>query len=281
MGNEEALCEAMVRLLELEVGALRGAISFPDQDGFGPPVEMRVCIGHRRYAIEHTLVEPFPKAIQTGVEFTHFARELQDRFHGSMPKPGTYELIFPAHPTEGRHRRDHAALRERIAAWVEVAAQELYAEFPERLDRNRVPRRYRGTRTRSFEDLSVRLTRRVHWSEKGTHDGALFVVRAVGEDLEDQRLVRVRTALRKKLPKLRNCSEDGDVTVLILEWTDIALTNQILLARALEAALADEPVWPDHIMLADTAVPGMWHFFQPVADSEFSVDMAYIEIDCP
>lgn len=62
---------------------------------------------------------------------------------------------------------------------------------------------------------------------------------------------------------------------------DIALTNQIVLARALEAALADEAAWPDHLLLADTAVPDHWHFFYPVANGPFSIDVEYIEIELP
>lgn len=279
MGNEEALCNAVVRMLEWEAEVERGRVTYPERDGSGPPVEMRVEVADRRYAIEHTLVEPFPKAFQAGAEFTEFAAPLHDLFYGNMPKPGTYELIFPVHPTAGRHRREHAALRARIAAWVEEAAQALHTECPERLGRNQLPHGYQGTRTGKFEQLEITLTRRVRWSESDKHDGALFLVRSVGEDLEDQRLVRVQTSLARKLPKLLECGDQGDVTILILEWTDIALTNQIVLARALEAALADYPVWPDHIFLADTAVPGMWHFFQPVAQGQFSINMEYIDID--
>jgi hypothetical protein len=281
MGNEELLCEAMVRRLEWEAGDVRRETTYPERDGSGPPVEMRVSIGRCRYAIEHTLVEPFPRAIQTGKEFVELTAELETRFNGNMPKPGTYELIFPVHPTDGRHRREHAALRARIVAWIEAAAADLYAECPERQDRHRRPHGYQGKRTAVFDGLSVTLTRRVHWSESGTHDGTLFSARTVGEDLEDQRLARIRSALKKKLPKLLECGKEGDVTILILEWSDIALSNQVVIARALETALADEPAWPDHILLADTMIPEFWHFFHPVENGVFSIDMEYIDIDRP
>jgi hypothetical protein len=279
MGNEELLCEALIRLLEEDVGAIRGEVTFPEKDGSGPPVEARVRIGTRRFAIEHTLIEPFPQAIQAGKEFAELTSELEQRFNGKMPKPGTYEIIFPVHPTQGVHRREHEALRARMAVWIEEAAGELHAEQPDRLDRSRRPQGYHGSRSREFDGIAVTLRRRVHWSESGTHDGTLFLVRTVGDELEDLRLARIRTSLQRKLPKLLKCADEGDVTILVLEWSDIALTNQIVIARALKAALADEPAWPDHILLADTAIPGNWHFFHPVRGRAFSIDMEYIEID--
>ncbi|PTD27458.1 hypothetical protein CV103_01600 [Sphingomonas fennica] len=117
----------------------------------------------------------------------------------------------------------------------------------------------------------------MHWQDSGRHDGALFLSRAVGENIEDLRLVRMRTALSKKLPKLNECAADGDTTFLILEWHDIALSNQVVIAEALQAALADRVDWPDYVFLADTS-SDQWHFFQPLIDGEFSIDMEYIEI---
>lgn len=115
---------------------------------------------------------------------------------------------------------------------------------------------------------------------RGHHDGALFLARTVGDDVEDQRRIRIRTALDKKLPKLMACRADGDVTVLILEYADIALTNQVLVGQALEAELVDRDC-PDHIFLADTTGDETWSFFQPVADQLFSIDMEYIDVVPP
>ena len=73
---------------------------------------------------------------------------------------------------------------------------------------------------------------------------------------------------------------EGDTTFLILEWSDISLSNQIVIAEALETALADRDDCPDHIVLADTTTD-QWHFFRPVIDGQFSIDMEYIDIERP
>lgn len=196
-----------------------------------------------------------------------------------MPRPGVYELIFEMHPTEGLHRREHAAFRAQLGQWVETAAVELHAEQPERLDRWHRPQGNFGSRSLRLDGRTITLTRRVHWSQGGRHDGALFIARNVGADLEAQRLVRIRHALARKLPKLLDCGREGDATCLILEWSDITLSNQIVIAEALERALADHPVWPDHILLADTDLQDHWHFFRPVTAGAFSIDMPYIAIE--
>ena len=123
------------------------------------------------------------------------------------------------------------------------------------------------------------LSRNVHWSESGRHDGSLLS-RSVGENVEDQRRTRIRTALDKMLPKLTACRAEGDVTVLILEYRDIALTNQVLVAQALEAELEGRD-YPDHIFIADTTDDDTWFFFQPVTDRLFSIDMNHSDVVPP
>jgi hypothetical protein len=168
-------------------------------------------------------------------------------------------------------------LRRRISDWIIGAAQQLHEECPERRDRYWNPRGYRGTRTTEIDGIQLELSLRIHWSESGHHDGSLLLVRNAGNDVERLRLDRMRTALARKLPKLRECAELGDTTFLVLEWSDVALSNHIVIAEALQAALAERDDCPDHVLLADTATD-QWHFFQPIIDGTFSIDMEYIEI---
>jgi hypothetical protein len=279
-GNEKTICEALIRLLEAEFDVQRKDVTYPENDQSGPPVEMRLRLGAHRFAMEHTLIEPFPLAIQTGRWFQELTAEIETALNGSMPGPGTYRLVFPIHPTEGKPRRTHAGLREGITRWVREAGAELHDECPERLDRDHQPNGYRGVRATEIDGITLSLSLEVHWSENGHHDGALFLARFVGEDVEEQRRIRIRTALDKKLPKLMACRSDGDVTVLILEYADIALTNQVLVAQALEAELVGRDC-PDHIFIADTTNDDTWYFFQPVAEQLFSIYMEYIDVVPP
>src|SRR3546814_15962664 len=79
----------------------------------------------------------------------------------------------------------------------------------------------------------------------------LFVSRVVGADLEALRLERVHIALDRKLGKLADCRAEGDKTVLVLEFSDIVLTNHILIGEALEVALAGLDDIPALLLIAD------------------------------
>lgn len=280
MDNEEPLCEALIRMLERDFGTTRADVTFPEKDGSGPPVETRMRLGDRRIAIEHTLIEPFPLAIRTGKEFTELTAAIEVSLNGNMPKPGTFVVQFPVHPTLGKHRRTHEKLQQKILVWIVEAGAELHNECPDRKDRDRCPHGYRGSRSTEIDGIPLQLSLRTHWSESGRHDGALFLSRTVYNNVEDLRLERMRIALQKKLPKLQACAAEGDTTFLILEWSDISLSNQIVIAEALEAALSDRDDCPDHIFIADTTTD-QWHFFQPVIDGQFSIDMEYIDIEKP
>lgn len=97
---------------------------------------------------------------------------------------------------------------------------------------------YRETCRTEIDGIPLELARRVERSESGRYDGSLFLVRAAGSDVEAQRVVRIATALEKKLPKLTDCAALGDTTFLILEWSDISLSNEVVISHALEKALA-------------------------------------------
>ncbi|WP_157801172.1 hypothetical protein [Sphingobium sp. LB126] len=278
--NEAGICEAVIRLLEEDTGGIRDDVRFPEVDGIGPPVECRFGLDGRRFAMEHTLVEPFTDQIRTGSEFHAFAAPIEAALNGSMPSPGTYTLQFPVHPTAGRHRRTHAALRERIIAWAREMGTELHGAAPHREDRTRHPHGYEGERSTEIDGLELTLRRRVHWSETGRHDSALFLVRSVGTDLEDLRLERITTALDRKLPKLSACRAEGDRTILVLEFADIALTNHVLIAQALEKALQGRD-FPDFVVIVDAVFEDRWNVFFPVMNRVFSIDMEWIEVEPP
>jgi len=111
--NEAALCEALIRLFEARLDVQRADVTYPEDDRSGPPVELRLLLGGRRFAIEHTLIEPFPLAIQSGRRFQELAGKIEAALNGSMPRPGTYQLVFPINPTERHKPETHAALRTR------------------------------------------------------------------------------------------------------------------------------------------------------------------------
>ncbi|HEX8622003.1 MAG TPA: hypothetical protein VF718_08525 [Allosphingosinicella sp.] len=275
--NEQELCERVVRTIENEFGVARSEVSYPENDKSAPPVEMRVVVGEHPFAIEHTLIEPFEAAIQTGKHFVELTNAIVEDLDGTMPGAGTYRLYFPENPTDGRHRRTHAALRAKIVAWVRDAAAELAAAAPERGPR---PFHFDRSLETEIDGLPLRLQRYADWSEDGHHDGRLFHYRLLAGDgdVESRRLPRIERALDDKFPKLKACAELGDLTVLILEWNDIVLSNEIAIAEALETALAMRNFCPDYIFIAGTCIDEEWHLHQPVIGGVFDIYMPRTDI---
>src|SRR5262249_3780650 len=130
--NEARICEAMTRLLENEIGKARSSVEWPEKDHSGPPVDLRVTIGGQRFAIEHTLVEPFQNFTSLDRRFVRFAAKIEEMLKDSLPKPGVYRLIFPLHPTEKHSGSALTRLEHSIVEWARSAAQELLAECESR-----------------------------------------------------------------------------------------------------------------------------------------------------
>ncbi|MBA4274842.1 MAG: hypothetical protein C0436_04225 [Alphaproteobacteria bacterium] len=276
--NESELCEIVIQQFEQKTGMLRHDVMWPEKDGSGPPVETRFRLGESRYALEHTLIEPFPKAIETGKEFASFSNEIVEALDGNLPGPGTYRLLFPLHPTKGRHRRTHCTLQQAIIRWVRNASQELYQEAPSRLEKEQMPYGYNGVRSTEIEGLPITLHRRFHWNASGRHDGSLFVYQLIEGDIKEQRRERIKIAFDKKLKKLADCAAEGDATILIFEYSDISLTNEALIAEAIELLLPNYQTQPDFIILADTCQTSSWYIFYSVINRQFITDMQHVEV---
>ncbi|TBB53781.1 hypothetical protein ELH44_08915 [Rhizobium ruizarguesonis] len=279
--NEERICEATIGLLEKRAGKARSASTRPEKDHSGPPVEVRVTIGERRYAIEHTLVEPFENFIQIGNRFTKFVGEILDALKGTMPGPGIYQLSFPIDPTAEHKGAALAALRQPIIDWVHKAAEEMFHECPKAESRDRQPYGYNGKREIEIGGLHLILVRSMHWARSTKYDGFFDIARRADDNLEPARQARIKTALTKKLPKLLTCGDEGDVTILVLEFSDIALTHHVFIAQALEDLIAQGVTMPDQVFIADTTQSRPWDFYQPIADGAFVIDMEPVTIEPP
>src|SRR3546814_12886675 len=82
--NEAGLCEAVIRLLEADVGACRHDVRFPEVDGIGPHVACRFGLGKRRHALEHTLLAPSYNNIWPGAELEELVGPVEAAQDGAM-----------------------------------------------------------------------------------------------------------------------------------------------------------------------------------------------------
>ncbi len=255
-GNEGKACDAVVKCIERRTGETRAAVRRPETDGIGPPVDFRLRLGAREYAIEHTQIEAIPGLIRTGEGFKQLIEPVIDDLSGTLPGPAVYALNFPIDTHLGVSPAELDRIRRRLIAWIRAQAQSLYDRNRDDLEREYIsPRNLDSIEARppGFP-YSVRLWIGAARSE--SQRGALLPARLSLEDeeLEACRSDRLWQALDRKCPKLQRCKQDGARTVLVLESDDIALTNQVLVGECLSALLPERTDLPDEIYLVETAV---------------------------
>ena len=254
--NEGKACDAVVRCIEQRTGETRAEIRHPETERIGPPVDLRLRLGIREYAIEHTQVEPIPGYIQAGEEYMQFIRPAIDALSGTLPEPGAYALDFPIDTKLGVKSADLARIRRDFIAWIRAKAQCLYERNRDRLERERPS----PCQLDSIEAeppgfpyavrLSIGVTHSV--SKRGTLRCGHY---APGdEELKARRVERLREALHRKCPKLQRCKEDEARAVLVLESDDIALTRDDLVGECLAVLLPERADLPDEIYLVETEI---------------------------
>lgn len=100
------------------------------------------------------------------------------------------------------------------------------------------------------------MQRETIWSEPAIVHGRLFLSRFAPRDYETLRAKR--TAMAKKLPKLKFWKDRGARSVLMLENRDVSLSNHVAILEAAEDALAGRNDEPDEVWLVDTAINSEW-----------------------
>ena len=141
-GNEGKACDAVVRCIEQRTSGTRAAIRRPEMDEIGPPVDFRLMLGAREYAIEHTQVEAIPGLIRADERFQQLIGPLIDEVSGTLPGQAVYELHVPINTHLGVKRTDFARIQRNLIAWIRATAQGLCERNRELLVRKQTSRRY-------------------------------------------------------------------------------------------------------------------------------------------
>ena len=93
--NEGKTCDAVMRCIERRTGETRAMIRRPETERIGPPVDFRLMLGAREYAIEHTQIEAIPGLIRAGEGYRQLIEPVTDEVSGTLPGSAVYALHFP------------------------------------------------------------------------------------------------------------------------------------------------------------------------------------------
>ena len=119
--NEGKALDAVVKWLEQREGENRADVRCPERDGCGPPVDLRLRLGLREHAFEHTRIEPFTGEIGQSKKFTELVEPLK-ALSGTLPGKALYRLTFPTDVDLGGSKKFEEILKAFIP-WVREKAE--------------------------------------------------------------------------------------------------------------------------------------------------------------
>jgi len=105
--NEGECCDAVLSYLEQRLGLVRHDLTFPEQEGHDHPVEVTAALGDVRYAIEHTLIEPFDDQVHLEESAGLFLSTIEAKVSGHVLSGEHYLVEISITALEGRRRREH------------------------------------------------------------------------------------------------------------------------------------------------------------------------------
>lgn len=274
--NELAISEAVIRMLEKEHTGSAVGLRVPDTEApiVGPPVDCRFTLDKHDFSIEQTIVEAFIGQIEMDRRFLDFASPLEISLQGLLPATGVYTLAFPLDPVAAMSSANREKMRIDIQAWVEDVGPALSAETVKAA-------RLTGHASRSLNGQAggIDLTLGVRISTSQTRNLGRLSVHRYSSKTEADREDRIAKALADKLGKLSACKEEGDLTILVLEWRDFILTNEVLIMEAIQQLMPGRTDLPDRIYLADTTIEGEWTIQLVMRDGAMVWDRVEMDFD--
>ena len=260
--NESKLCKAVVRHIEKHTGGIRREIHHPERDGNGPSVDLRVRVGSREYAIEHTRLQSWETRIEIVTAYREIKSLIEEKFSGRMPGGVRYELHIFDHFRIPPNRKKRRAFLQHLAKWIEEQSQKLHERCPHKPwpPNHPYPSVADGTVRGAPGGINCALEL-LRWPILASpgHSRPSLRVLIVPPDDPEQTLVRcLKTAFERKCPKLSECRSEGARTVLVLEGFDLPVGAYDYIGNHLPALLRESPHAPDEIYLAEPFLDSQW-----------------------
>jgi hypothetical protein len=261
--HEGKACDAILRHLEDRQGALRTNIRWPEKERHAAPVELVCSIGNQLYAVEHTGIEPFSGLLRLNNEFDHHFGPITEAISGIVPNDEVYELGLPAKALQGKKGRE--VIHEALIAWIKQTAPTLpkrrYADYKKPSPSVSVPNVPFPVDLYRFEGIPGL--------------GRLQITHCVKGDWDAMREKRIRQACDDKFEKLAWWKKNaGARTILLLENTDIQLTNSSSVAETFLSIAKGRPDRPDETYLIDTCTSGSWFLWPLLIDEKSYFDLS-------
>lgn len=210
--NEQLICKAVMELVARRRGeSIVNAEPVDTVVRDRPAVEWMFETPTARFALEHTRIESFSNQIAEGRLFAQLLGPLEAELAGKLP--GAFFLVAEVGAARAPAAQ-HAEIRRNLAEWILSKGADLDAEEETG---------QRGNCDITEKPSGVPFEVTLH--RDSDYDSRLFVMQKQSGDREELQRDRIRTAMARKCPKLFEASNDGRISVLVLESDDVALAN--------------------------------------------------------
>jgi len=120
--NEGKACDAIVRRLEERENLVRSGMRWPEKEQHKSPVEIAFTLGDQLYALEHTLIEPFPGHMEMENRAARLYAPITDALNDVLGSESLYELHIPANAFQNKKRLDIRNIQNALVRWVKKTA---------------------------------------------------------------------------------------------------------------------------------------------------------------
>jgi hypothetical protein len=237
--NEGKACDAVLRHIEAREQTMRHDLIFPEKTHSVGPVELVCIVGTRRFAFEHTRIEPFAGHIQLEAEAKRHFQPITERVANQLPAESRFELEVPAGAMLDLNDRTARPIQDALVRWILATAPGLPTARPGRYI---LP-------IQKVAPPGVPFAVSLHRWPRAGFPFPFLIRHLVEGDVEAGRLQRIREAYNRKVPKLLQWRRSGAQTILILEEDDIFLTNHFKVADALVQIEGSSTNRPDEVYL--------------------------------
>src|ERR1019366_5986497 len=130
--NEGKACDAVLRHIEAREQTMRHDLIFPEKTHSVGPVELVCIVGTRRFAFEHTRIEPFAGHIQLEAEAKRHFQPITERVANQLPAESRFELEVPAGAMLDLNDRTARPIQDALVRWILATAPGLPTARPGR-----------------------------------------------------------------------------------------------------------------------------------------------------
>jgi hypothetical protein len=256
--NEAKCCDAAMKYLESTRNGTRHQIEFPECDASTSPdarIEVLFKIGALQFAMEHTLIEPFSNHRRGSV----LTRELETMLREKIGK-SNYDFMDLLLPHDWHANFTTRKLRQKFSQSIVYFLQNLTVMEYKLLTNPDETWRLLG----EISGMKIHVQFRTEDFDLGGLTLALL-----SNHTQSDRIERVGRAINTKIPKLKRYGVNNIQTVLIIENSDLQLTNWNSVERAVKESWNEYPKGIDNLFYI-SACHSTWYLHPLVENGKIN-----------